>query len=705
MTDETKKPEAKLEEGMTRRELLKLTAASGAAAAAGAIAGAPAAAEASSGSASGGTCSGLGAIEAFPVSPLILEPFRDDNPLPIPVAAQPETAEEVAGWANQPGPGAGQQDCYGGTHQLYPGQPTHIDGSPSPVASYPPPRIYRIKLQTSEHSFTSSPVRTLVPYTDVNGRVVPAGTVVPSLPKSTIYAFNGTFPGPMINNEYGQPTLVRFENHLDENPSNLDRGDFGDPDLGFLTHLHNGHTAAESDGNPHHCPQAYQPGGWVDNLYLNYPAGGLDSEKQSFLWFHDHREGHTGANVYKGMVGLFPVYDPKLDPGDETKGLRLPGVRTDRPDGSFNVEYDIPLAFYDCRLDDGAVPHQDFHNGCGESHPEWWGKTFFRHFPNHGFVGDVFTVNGKAYPVLKVKRRKYRLRFLTASISRQYELSFMSSALGPRAAVDLGYKDTELQGQYRLTDGKQCLRMTQIASGGGLLPQAIVRDNIENWPAMRHEVIVDFTKTMDGKPTRKGDVIWLVNTAKMPDGRQLTNSIRLRNADPKYVVPLLKIVVESDDLAPDDSLMPAPGQVLRPQAPAPANLASLPQRRFDLQRGGFGGEIQWLINGHPFDLATPLAIVKQGQPEVWTITNGGGWSHPMHIHQEEHHVISRNGKPWTQSPGHQDDGCKDDVLAIDPSETVVVWRNFRTFTGKYVAHCHNLAHEDHAMMFGWILTK
>ena len=25
----------------------------------------------------------------------------------------------------------------------------------------------------------------------------------------------------------------------------------------------------------------------------------------------------------------------------------------------------------------------------------------------------------------------------------------------------------------------------------------------------------------------------------------------------------------------------------------------------------------------------------------------------------------------------------------------------RAFTGKYVAHCHTLAHEDHAMMFGW----
>jgi FtsP/CotA-like multicopper oxidase with cupredoxin domain len=698
MSDDTKKTETSiLEEGITRRDLLKITAATGAAVAVGTIVASPEKAEAST----AGACTGLQANEAFPTSPLILTPFTD--PMPVPVAYQPEAAASVASWSNQPGPGVGKQDCYGGTHQMYPGLPTTLDGSPNPVASYPAPSVYRLKMQTDEHSFTSSPVRTLVPYTDVNGKVVPAGTVVPSLPKSTIYAFNGQFPGPMINAEYGKPVLLRIENHLDENPKNRDRGDFGDPGLGFLTHLHNGHTAAESDGNPHHCPQAYQPGGWVDNLYLNYPAGGQDSEKQSVLWFHDHREGHTGANVYKGMAGLFPIYDPKLDSGDETKGLRLPGVRTDRADGSFNVDYDLPIVLGDFRFDDGAVPHQDFHNGCGESHPEWWGQTYFRHFPNHGFVGDVHTVNGKASPVLEVKRRKYRLRFLTAAISRQFEISFMSSALGPKAAIDLGYKDTALQGQYRLTDGQQCLQMMQIASGGGLLPNAILRDNFENWPAMRHEVVIDFTKTMDGKPTKKGDVIWMVNTAKMPDGRQITNSIRNRSADPRYVIPLLKIVIGDD--APDASVMPANGAPLRAQAPAPANLASLPTRRFDLQRGGFGGEIQWLINGHPFDLNAPLAIVKQGQPEVWTIGNGGGWSHPMHLHQEEHHIITRNGKPWTQSPGHQDDGGKDDVIAMDPAEVVVLWRNFRDFTGKYVAHCHNLAHEDHAMMFGWIISK
>ncbi|HEX7622749.1 MAG TPA: twin-arginine translocation signal domain-containing protein, partial [Anaeromyxobacteraceae bacterium] len=495
---------------LSRRDVLKLGAMTGAAGAVAAVAGGPAIARASGGGGGGGgggngsTCTGLQAIEAFPTSPLILRPFTD--PLVVPKAASPIPPSVVATWSNTPGPGVGQQDSDGVTHQLWPGKANSV------VQNYPSqPIVYQNKLQVAPHSLSSSPVRVLVSYRDSKGNLIPAGTVVPKLPDDCIYGFNGVFPGPMINAEYGKPCLVRFENHLDENPYNMDRGDFGAPDYKFLTHLHNGHTAPECDGNPHHKPNAYAPGGWVDNLYLNYPAGGDEAEKQSFFWYHDHKMDFTGANVYKGMAGIYPIYDPVKDSGDETQGLRLPGIRTNNADGSFDVAYDVPLVLYDVRLDDGVTPHQDFHNGCGESHPEWWGKKFFRHFPNHGFVGDIFTVNGKAYPVYEVKRRKYRFRLLTASISRDYEIQFMSSRGGEKSAVSLGLTGDELEGQYRLPDGQQCMRFTQIASGGGLLPNPIVRDSIENWPAMRHEIVVDFTRYLDGSPTKKGDVIYLTN--------------------------------------------------------------------------------------------------------------------------------------------------------------------------------------------------
>jgi FtsP/CotA-like multicopper oxidase with cupredoxin domain len=667
-------------------------------------------------------------IEAFPVSPLILNPFND--PMLIPKALAPLSAAEVAALDPQPGPGVGQQNSFRNeTHQLW-----------TDAIGFPDPLVYQIKVQVSQHSFTSSQVLPIDPAGqptqsfDADGNTFPAGTVR-SLPPTTIYGFNGTFPGPMINAEYGMACLVRFENHLDENPLNLVRQDFADPELRFLTHLHNAHTASESDGNPHYAflfgpkDHGFPVKSFVDQLYLNWPAGNDDREKQSFFWYHDHVMDFTAANVYQGMVGLYPLYDPKdnLDAGDETQGLRLPGVRTNRPDGAFDVEFDIPLAMFDIRFDDGVTIHQDFHDGIGEfpaagnprTHPEWWGKSFFKHFPNHGFVGDIFTVNGTAFPVLEVKRRKYRFRFLDCSVSRIYEFQLMTSTNGPKASKDLGYTgEAELQGQYRIEDGQQAMNFTEIATDGGLLPFPITRETFELWPAKRREHIVDFTRYKDGSPTKKGDVIYLTNVMKMTTGRMWDNSTRF-SPDPNYKIPMLKIVIGDD--APDNSVLPGPTTKLRDLPPLPSNWQTLLDDRliFEVQRGSAGGELEWLINGKPFDPTTELvslvnpagnahpATPKKNSFNLWEIRNGGGgWVHPIHLHMEEHRTVMRNGKDTTVTPdpGHPDDVSREDLVALDPSESTILYRGFRDFVGPYVAHCHNLMHEDHAMMFGWTIV-
>jgi FtsP/CotA-like multicopper oxidase with cupredoxin domain len=620
-----------------------------------------------SGSTIGQACGGGQVIEAFPASPLILSPFTD--PLTILEPLQPST--DWGTWYTKPMT-TGCQDSRGNDHQVLPS-----------TLGLPKPIIYNMKLQVREHNFTSSKVMAMKNVIQ-NGNLVRAAGSTQSLPASTIYGFNGTFPGPMIYAQYGKPSLVRIENNLDQNPYNLDRCDFGAPDWGFLTHLHNGHTEPMSDGNPNYCPNAYQPGMYVDNLYLNYPAGNDETEKQSFFWFHDHRMDHTGADVYKGMVGIYPIYDPLMDNGDETKGFRLPGVPSFNSDGSVDytkrIEYDIPLVFSDARLDDGVTPHKDFHNGCGETHPEWWGKTFFRHFPDHGFVGDIFAINGTAYPTYDVKRRHYRFRLLGASISRIYDFKLMSGG-APVASPGT-------DGQYLLPRGQQCMKFTEIAVDGGLLPKPVIKDSQQIWPAKRREVVVDFSKYMDGSPTKKGDVVYLVNVSKMGTGRMP------ESPDPNYKVPMLRFVIGDD--AVDNSLMPAKFRDLPYLPMADIKSGNMPQRTFEFQRGSAGGEIQWMVNGKPFDATVSMAFPEQGSGELWTIRNGGGgWVHPVHFHMEEHQIQSRTGGMAA------DDYSKEDVVALGPSESITFYRRFRTFTGKYVAHCHNLAHEDHAMMFGW----
>jgi hypothetical protein len=54
------------------------------------------------------------------------------------------------------------------------------------------------------------------------------------------------------------------------------------------------------------------------------------------------------------------------------------------------------------------------------------------------------------------------------------------------------------------------------------------------------------------------------------------------------------------------------------------------------------------------------------------------------------------------SPGHPDDVAREDLVAPDPGEAVVIYCGFHDFMAPRVALPQ--AHEDHAMMFGWEIT-
>jgi FtsP/CotA-like multicopper oxidase with cupredoxin domain len=95
----------------------------------------------------------------------------------------------------------------------------------------------------------------------------------------------------------------------------------------------------------------------------------------------------------------------------------------------------------------------------------------------------------------------------------------------------------------------------------------------------------------------------------------------------------------------------------------------------------------------------PAFEVQKGTAEIWTIRNdGANWSHPVHIHFEEFQILEWNGK---QIPRGHVRKVKKDVLNLGPMDEVKIFMRFRDFHGRYVMHCHNTVHEDHAMMLRW----
>src|SRR5207248_584343 len=80
--------------------------------------------------------------------------------------------------------------------------------------------------------------------------------------------------------------------------------------------------------------------------------------------------------------------------------------------------------------------------------------------------------------------------------------------------------------------------------------------------------------------------------------------------EPDFCAPLIKIVI--GDTAPDNSVVPTS---LRPLPVINSRkFSSMPTRYFELQRGGAGGEIEWLINGRPFDPEFVAATPNRGVP-------------------------------------------------------------------------------------------
>jgi FtsP/CotA-like multicopper oxidase with cupredoxin domain len=448
-------------------------------------------------------------------------------------------------------------------------------------------------------------------------------------------------PGPTYHARYGEPILVRRVNDLP--PVGISKVGFALPST--TSHLHNGHTASESDGNPQDWIDA---GEFWDHHYGNFPSGGDPREKLTTLWYHDHRLDFTAANVYAGLAGFYLLFDEQ-DSGDENDpnpaAWRLPSGK-----------YDVPLLLHDVLFD-------------------VTGQVVFNAFLTDGWLGDQVTVNRRIRPYFQVERRKYRFRILNGGPSRFYQL-FLSS--GTPFIV--------------------------ITGDGNFQPEPVVAESIYLSVAQRVDVVIDFSQYRVGEQIVLQNRLEQTN-GRGPSGRLLDPPDGILRFDvidatgpdpsrvPEYFRPLPPVDLHEVmfqrvwEFDYDGGLWTVNGLVFDPN-------------RIDAGIEQGTAEI-WTFRNAGNDWAHPIHC----HFTEFLILEVNGKPFPSTYVQTTNKELI---KAFGVSEGVLSvfmGGPRRDVATLLPGDEIKVFMRWKDFLGKHVMHCHNVVHEDHSMMIRWDIVE
>lgn len=490
------------------------------------------------------------------------------------------------------------------------------------------------------------------------------------LPPTTIFGYNGQFPGPTIESRKGEPIYVRWQNALpDEHILPVDTTVYGDTapyhldSVWATTHLHGGNVAPEDDGQSMtwFSPDFDETGPKFEKKDYYYP----NDQPASTLWYHDHAKGITRLNGYAGLAGLYIIRSDH----EESLGL---------PEG----EYEVPLVFQDRSFnEDGSLYYPSGPEGDNENLPE----------PSivPAWHGDTSLVNGKAWPRLTVEPRKYRFRMLNGANSRYYRLKLFEYN-----------KETKTRGDSGPV-------FVGIGNDGGLLREPItVDDRVEMGPAQRFDVVVDFSEYA-------GETLLLHNDAPA----QYSGSGGVNPTDDDALTDIM--LVDVADTTVDD-----PSQVPAELSPVPViTMEDVDNERFlplVVNQDDYGRVVHQIgteENHSGYGMEDPITEqVTSGDIEVWSLANYTGMSHPMHLHVVHYQLLGRESisdyepaendidPEQLNSPEPYELGWND-TITVDPGEVVHIAVPFGEFdgvfedkTGEYMWHCHMLEHEEFDMM-------
>ncbi|RSN55646.1 copper oxidase [Actinomadura sp. WAC 06369] len=523
------------------------------------------------------------------------------------------------------------------------------------------------------------------------------------LPPTTLWTYEGHFPGPTIEVRRGSRLRVAWSNDLDgtvplvavrapvARPSPADTPGYRNPDGTLpsgvelidgvaelppwtVVHLHGAAVNGGSDGWAHN---AVLPG----NAQLTeYP----NRETARTLWYHDHAMAVTRFTVYAGLAGMYLVRD------EEEDRLGLPGG-----------DQEIPLVIADRNLDTdpatGALT----------------GRLLFKfqYAPATGtsapVTGPFTLVNGVIWPHLEVRPRWYRFRVLNAANARFFRLDL---------ADETG------------TVRNEAVRI--IGTDAGLLPAParVPGNGLTLAPGERADLLIDFGR-FAGRRLR----LTSTGSAVEPDIMEFRVAGRGRPGPfrPPERLASSYVRLEHGTTVPDDhdevfvaALPPNVAGQAHPQMWELQEITDPDQVPGRLPAEGIlqltdpaTGRVRTFRRVASLFDDTTTIFIDHGRWAVWNLIQLGGPPHPTHIHLARLQLLSR--RTWrdlsafdaaaggTSRPlpvpdagppiERHEEGWKD-TFNLWPGEWITVAGRFEGATGAFMYHCHILDHEDEGMM-------
>ena len=211
--------------------------------------------------------------------------------------------------------------------------------------------------------------------------------IFPTGPKTRMWTFGGTYPGPTIERPTGHDTKITFTNHLPKSAGST------------TIHFHGDHHTWQDDGQPDRFLIGHGKSRTYDFPLTDH--GKPETEATDF--YHDHRMNLTARNNWHGLQGFFLVHSK------QEQSLRLP-----------SDDYDVPLMFTDRKFTADNQLTNPFKGRTRSMHGGIMGPAAP---PDDGTVGNRILVDGEFAPHLDVDQHRYRLRLLNTSDFTSYDFA------------------------------------------------------------------------------------------------------------------------------------------------------------------------------------------------------------------------------------------------------------------------------------------